>query len=321
MKQKTILVTGSSGFIGGHLVAKLKSQGHITIGADIVVPKYERPEKFYLADLRNQNEVYKIFLENRIDEVYNLACLMGGMGIIGDDKYSHDIMTGSTMIVANVLDWSVKFGVKKLFYSSSACAYNMHLQEEADSAALKESDAYPAMPDLIYGWQKLESEIMHNAAFLSHGIDIRIARFHNIMGPFGVWDGGKEKAPAALCRKVAQAKDGDSIIVWGDGNQKRSFMYIDECLYFVEKLMQSNCKEVLNIGSDEVISIRDLAQMVIDISGKNISIEYDLTKPQGVRGRNSDNTLIEQKLGERPSYPLRAGMEKLYAWVNEQVNG
>lgn len=321
MKNKTILVTGSSGFIGGHLVSKLKKQGFFVIGSDMELPKYDSPDLFYKVDLRNQSSCESIFSNNEINEVYNLACLMGGMGYIGNNKHSHDIMTGSTLIVANVLDCCVRYNVSKVFYSSSACAYNMYLQGDVDSVALKESDAYPAMPDLIYGWQKIQSETMHHGAFLSHGLECRVARFHNIFGVNGIYDGGKEKAPAAMCRKVAIAKNGDDLIVWGDGMQKRSFMYIDECLYFVEKLMNSDCRQVVNIGSDEVVSINELANMVMDISGKKLNIIYDTTKPQGVRGRNSDNTFIELVLGERPSKTLREGMEKLYRWVNEQVNG
>lgn len=319
--QKRILVAGSSGFIGGHLVRKLKKEGHYVIGVDIVEPKYEQPHNFNLVDLRNQAQCLKLFAQSAdLDEVYLLSCLMGGMGYIGDTKKSYDVMIGSTQIVANVLEASVEYKLKKLFYSSSACAYNMHLQDSVSSAALKESDAFPAMPDLMYGWQKLQSELMCKAAYEQHGLDIRIARFHNVFGTEGVWDGGKEKAPAAIARKVAESKSGETITIWGDGSQRRSFLYIDECLIGVEKLMASDFIEPINIGSSEDVSIRELAKMVIAISGKKLSIEYDTTKPQGVRGRNSDNTLIEKTLNWKPVQKLYDGLIPTYEFINKQVN-
>lgn len=319
--KKNILVTGSSGFIGSHLVRKLKAEGHCVVGVDIEHPKYDHPTLFLKYDLRRQDLAHRIFQVNyEFHEVYNLACLMGGMGYIGDSSHSYDIMIGSTQIVSNILECCVENNVGKLFYSSSACVYNMYKQEQCDSPSLKESDAYPAMPDLVYGWQKLQSEIMCQSAKDQHGLDIRIARFHNIFGPEGTWDGGKEKAPAALCRKVAKAKDGDEIEVWGSGLQTRSFLYIDECLEGVDRLMKSDISEPLNIGSDELISINDLAQMIIDISGKELTIK-NIPGNVGVMGRNSDNELIEKKLGWKPSIPLKNGIEKLYSWINKQVNG
>lgn len=310
-----ILVTGSSGFIGGHLVTRLQKQGHYVIGVDIEPEQYCEADHFYLRDLRDYSECENIFFFNKnISEVYNLACLMGGMGYIGDEKHSYDIMVGSSQIVSNVIGCSVKYGVNKHFYSSSACVYNMYKQE-TENVSLKESDAYPAMPDLTYGWQKLFSEQMYRAAL---SLDVRIARFHNIFGEKGTWDGGKEKAPAALCRKIAKAKDGDEIEVWGSGMQTRSFLYIDECLEGIERLMRSNCKEPINIGSEESISINDLAKMIIDISGKNLSIK-NIDGVVGVQGRNSDNSFIEKELGWKPTQPLRIGVHKLYNWVNEQA--
>lgn len=313
---KTAFVAGSSGFIGSHLVKLLQSRGYYVVGADIQEERYCKADLFHQTDLSLWLNVDMIF--EYFDEIYILACLMGGMGYIGDEKHSYDIMVGSTQIVTNIIECSIDFKCKKIFFSSSACVYNEFLQVDKDNCSLEEDMAYPAHPDLVYGWQKLFSEHLMLAA--KDKIDIRIARFHNIFGIEGTWDGGKEKAPAAICRKVAQAKDGESINIWGDGLQTRSFLYIDECLEGVVRLMNSDYNKPINIGSDELISINDLAKMVIEISGKNLTIEHDLTKPQGVRGRNSDNTLCEQVLGWKPSKSLREGMEKTYSWINQQVN-
>lgn len=316
---KTALVAGSAGFIGGHLVRRLQGEGYRVVGADIEPEKnYGKADTFYWYDLRSSRLCDIIFNMHKIDVVYNLACLMGGMGYIGDEKHNYAIMVGSSQIVLNIINSCVSFNVPKLFYSSSACVYNMYKQETTDHVALHESDAYPAMPDLVYGWQKLFSEQCMQAA--KDKIDTRIARFHNIFGIEGVWDGGKEKYPAAICRKVALAKDGESISVWGDGKATRSYLNVDECLHCVMKLMASDITEPINIGSDESISVDDLAKMVIDISGKRLSIDHDLSKPQGVRGRNSDNTLIREKLGYAPIQDLRSEMEKLYFWINNQIN-
>lgn len=316
---KKVLITGSSGFIGNHLTRYLKNKGYFVIGVDIVMPIYEMPTVFYNYDLRNQLLCKRIFADHNIEEVYNLACLMGGMGYIGDKGHSYDIMVGSTQIVSNILECSVSYNVKKSFYSSSACVYNMCLQETTD-VSLKESDAYPAMPDLMYGWQKLQSELMYKSAYEQHGLDIRIARFHNIFGEEGTWNGGKEKYPAAICRKVAESKDGDIIEVWGDGKQTRSFLYIKTCIEGIVKLMESNCNEPLNLGSDELVSIDEVANMVINISGKKIKIKHDLTKPQGVRGRNSNNELIKEKLNWKPETKLIDGLMVTYNWIELEVN-
>lgn len=318
--RKKIIIAGSSGFIGGHLVRKLKSQGHYVIGIDIVQPKYEHPDKFYLQDLRYQVPTLQIFSANRdVDEVYLLSCLMGGLGFIGDITKSYDIMVGSSQIVSNVIQGCVEYGAKKLFYSSSACVYNMNLQDKEDSAPLKESDALPAWPDLVYGWQKLMGEIMCQSAYDQYGLEIRIARFHNIFGHEGIWDGGKEKAPAALCRKVAKVSNGGVVEVWGDGKQRRSFLFIDECLEGVERLMLSNVREPVNIGSDEDVSINQMIGMLMQISNKDFNIEHDLTKPQGVRSRNSDNSNIKKLLGWSPSLPLYHGLSITYEWIKKQI--
>lgn len=325
MSKEKVIVTGSSGFIGSHLVRKLKNEGKFVIGIDIEQPKYEKPHLFFNYDLRDSILTKRAFgAYNKIpeiSEVYNLGCIMGGLGFIGDKAHSHDIMTGSTQIIANVLDACIQYKVEKYFYSSSACVYNMNFQDEEFSPALTEDMAIPAKPDLMYGWQKLMGELMAQAAHEQYGLDIRIARFHNIFGHEGIWDGGKEKAPASLARKIAMCNDGGIISVWGDGNQRRSFLFIDECLRGVEKLMDSDCIEPLNIGSSQDVSITELAQMLIEISGKKISIEYDLTKPQGVRGRNSDNELIFEKLGWMPTSQLYDGLVKTYNFINKQING
>jgi GDP-D-mannose 3', 5'-epimerase len=320
----TILVTGSSGFIGSHLVKRLNGQGHFVVGVDIVEPSgpicdESRPQIFYNADLRQDWAINRVFKKFKYSTVYNLACLMGGMGYIGDESKSYDIMVGSSEIVSNVLKYSVDYHVKKIFYSSSACVYNEAYQESENSLSLSENCAYPAAPDLVYGWQKLFGEQMHQAAAKSHGIQIRLARFHNIFGPGGVYDGGKEKAPAALCRKVAMANDGDEIEVWGDGKQTRSFLYIDECLEGIERLMDSDCQFPINIGSDKSISINDLALLIIKISRKRLTIK-NIEGNQGVRGRNSDNKMCKKVLGWSPDTNLEYGLRKLYAWVNKQVN-
>lgn len=320
MQYKYILVCGSSGFIGGHLVRKLNDQGHCVIGADIEEPKYKNPTYFNQVDLREMDQCELVFEEGIIEEVYNLACLMGGMGYIGSTDHSHDIMTGSTLICANVIECCIRHKVKRLFFSSSACVYNMRKQENLHYCSLKESDAIPAEPDLMYGWQKLMGEFMCQAAYEQYGLQVRIARFHNIFGPEGIWDGGKEKAPAAICRKVAQARDGENISIWGDGKQERSFLYIDECLQGIEKVMEGGYVIPFNVGSNEVVSIETLAKIIISISGKNLGITYEPNQPQGVRARNSDNTLIEKALGWKPTAKLYAGLEKTYNWINEQVN-
>lgn len=315
-ERKNILVVGSSGFIGSNLVAKLESEGHYVTGVDIVEPKYFQPTIFQLIDFRSEIEVNTLYSPFVFDEAYCLACLMGGMGMIGDEKkYGYDITIGSTQIVSNFIQYCKRNKIPKVFYSSSACVYNQDLQKDNDNVSLKESDAIPANPDLLYGWQKLFSEKM----FAASGLNVRIARFHNIFGEYGTYDGGKEKAPAAIVRKVCMAKDGNEIEIWGDGTQKRSFLYIQECLGGVEKLMNSDYAKPLNIGSDEPISINDLAKMMIGISGKKLTIK-NIEGNVGVQNRNSNNELIEEKLAWKPTQKLEVGMRFLYNWVNSQIN-
>jgi GDP-D-mannose 3',5'-epimerase len=315
---KNIIVTGSSGFIGGHLVSRLKAMGHHVHGIDILPPRYEAPTDFYEIDLRRESPVEYLFSQiGRPDEVYNLACLMGGMGFIGDPKHNYDIMVGSSKIITNVLECSRQSKVRKSFFSSSACVYNMDKQKRP-FASLKEEDAYPAMPDLVYGWQKLFGEQMYEASRAA-GLDVRIARFHNIFGPYGAYDGGKEKAPAAICRKVAEAQDGGVVDIWGSGRQTRSFLYIDECIEGVLRLMESQFYTPINIGSDEEVTINQLARMIIEISGKMLQIN-NVPGPEGVAGRNSDNSYIRYVLGWAPHKSLYEGLLKTYNWISQQIS-
>lgn len=316
MEKKNILVVGSSGFIGSNLVGKLMNQGHYVTGIDISEPKYIQPTRFQKIDFRTSDiDIYGLYSPFMFDEAYCLACCMGGMGFIGnEEKYGYEIGVGSTQIVTNFIEYCKRNEIPKVFYSSSACVYNQDLQKSNDSVSLKESDAIPASPDLLYGWQKLFSEKMFEAS----GLNVRIARFHNIFGEMGVFDGGKEKAPGAIVRKVCMAKEGDEIEIWGDGTQKRSFLYISECLEGVERLMSSDYSKPLNIGSDESISVNDLAKMVIKISGKNLSIK-NIEGNVGVQNRNSNNELIEEKLGWKPTQKLELGMASLYKWIYKQI--
>ena len=316
---KKILVCGAGGFIGGHLVNRLKSDGHWVRGVDLKENEFgnNNSDEFILGDLRDPIISQKAV--EGIDEVYQLAADMGGAGYIFTGEHDADVMNNSALCNLNVLGAAQKAGVKKIFYSSSACMYPEYNQMDPDNPKCAEDSAYPAAPDSEYGWEKLFSERLYLSYNRNYGIEVRIARFHNIFGPQGTWEGGKEKAPAAMCRKAAEAADGTSIEVWGDGKQTRSFLYIDECVEGVIRLMNSDFTGPVNIGSEEMIAINDFAQMAIDISGKNLTIK-NVEGPTGVRGRNSDNALLYEKLNWKPSLTLEFGMKKTYHWINEQVS-
>ena len=316
---KKALVCGAGGFIGGHLVKRLVSEGYWVRGVDIKENEYgnDDADDFVVGDLRIP-EVCEKVVDGNFDEVYQLAADMGGAGYIFTGNHDADVMYNSAMCNLNMLEATKNAGIKKIFYSSSACMYPEYNQMDPDNPKCSEESAYPAAPDSEYGWEKLFSERLYLSYHRNYGIEARIARFHNIFGPGGTWTGGKEKAPAAMCRKVAEAVDGTYIEVWGDGKQTRSFLYIDECLEAVRRLMESDFTGPVNIGSEEMISLNDFAGMAIDISGKNLFIK-NIPGPTGVKGRNSDNNLIRQKLNWAPKMSLRKGMEATYEWINARV--
>lgn len=316
---KTALVCGAGGFIGSHLVKRLKAEGFWVRGVDLKFPEFAEThaDDFAIGDLRDQKFVLAV-VDRKFDEVYQLAADMGGAGYIFTGENDADIMHNSATINLNMLDACHKRNIKNVFYSSSACMYPEHNQLDPDNPNCREDSAYPANPDSEYGWEKLFSERLYLAYNRNHGMNCRVARYHNIFGPEGTWKGGKEKAPAALCRKVAEAENGGQIEVWGDGLQTRSFLYIDECLEGTIRLLRSDFEGPVNIGSEEMISINGLAEMVIGISNKQIEIN-NIPGPLGVRGRNSHNDLIEQKLGWKPSQPLSKGIEKTYNWISSQL--
>lgn len=317
MKKKA-LVCGAGGFIGGHLVNRLKSEGYWVRGVDLKENEYnnDSADEFIIGDLCDPVFTNKVV--SGVDEVYQLAADMGGAGYIFTGDHDAEVMHNSAMCNLNVLEAMRQNNIKKVFYSSSACMYPEHNQLDPDNPKCSEDSAYPAAPDSEYGWEKLFSERLYFAYNRNYGFEAKVARFHNIFGPCGTWKDGKEKAPAALCRKVAEATDGSYIEVWGDGKQTRSFLIVDECLEGIRRLMKSDFSGPVNIGSEEMVSINNFAKMAIEISGKNLMIK-NIVGPTGVRGRNSDNKLIKEKLGWSPSLPLRAGMEKTYHWINQQV--
>jgi GDP-D-mannose 3',5'-epimerase len=318
--KKNALVLGGGGFIGSHLVNRLRLEGYWIRVVDLKHPDFapSRANDFIVGDLRDQTVCNHAFAGQHFDEVYQLAADMGGAGYIFTGENDANIMHNSALINLNITERCLSNKVGKVFYSSSACMYPAYNQEDPNNPKCSEDSAYPAAPDSEYGWEKLFSERLYLAFSRNYNMNVRIARYHNIFGPQGTWDGGKEKAPAALCRKVAQAKDGTHIDVWGDGKQTRSFLYIDECIEATRRLMNSEFTGPVNIGSEEMISINDLAKMVIDVSRKQLSIN-NISGPVGVRGRNSDNKLYSEKIGWVPSQTLREGIEKTYSWINEKV--
>ena len=316
---KKAVVCGAGGFIGAHLVKRLKTEGMWVRGVDLKFPEYAETaaDDFIEGDLRDIDVCHRVF-DQPFDEVYQLAADMGGAGFVFTGDNDAEIMHNSATINLNVLETCRKRNIKRIFYSSSACMYPEHNQLDPDNPLCTEDSAYPANPDSEYGWEKLFSERLYLAYGRNHGMQVRVARYHNIFGPEGTWEGGREKAPAAFCRKVAMASDGDVIEMWGDGLQTRSFLYVDECVEGTIRLTRGAWEGPVNIGSTEMVSINDLAKMVMDIAGKGMSIKH-IPGPVGVRGRNSDNTLIKEKLDWEPSEPLRDGIEKTYQWINQQV--
>lgn len=321
MSKKQAVVLGAGGFIGGHLVKKLKSEGYWVRGVDLKRNEYNdgAADEFQVCDLRDPVSVAAVipYSDGEL-EVYQLAADMGGAGYIFTGENDANVMHNSALINLNVAYECVKKKVKFVFYSSSACAYPEYNQMDPNNPKCAESDAYPAEPDSEYGWEKLFSERMFLAFQRNYGLRVHIARFHNIFGPEGTWKGGKEKSPAALCRKVLEAQDGGSIDVWGTGEQTRSFLYIDECVDGISRLVNSDFSGPVNLGSEEMISINNFTKMIIEISGKSISIN-NIPGPTGVNGRNSDNTLIREKLGWSPSQPLIVGTTNLFNWIKSQI--
>ncbi len=316
---KKAVVCGAGGFIGSHLVTRLRREGYWVRGVDLKFPEYSATSAhdFIRGDLRDPLICREVF-DQPFDQVYQLAADMGGAGYVFTGLNDADIMHNSSLINLNVLEACQRRNLGHIFYSSSACMYPEHNQLDPSNPNCAEESAYPADPDSEYGWEKLFSERIYLAFGRNYGMQVRIARFHNIFGPDGTWTGGKEKAPAAICRKVAEAADGGTIEIWGDGEQTRSFLYIDECLEGVRRLMDSDWTGPVNIGSEEMVTINQLAKMAMTIAGKTLSLKH-IPGPLGVRGRNSDNRLIRQKLNWAPSQPLEEGLARTYAWIAGQV--
>jgi nucleoside-diphosphate-sugar epimerase len=314
---KKALVTGAGGFIGFHMVRYLKTKGYWVRGVDIKNPEFEPSDadEFLLLDLREYDNCLKA--TDNVDEVYHFAANMGGIGFI--ETVHAEVVRDNLLIDNHMLEASRKNKVKKFFFSSSACIYPRYLQKKPEVEGLKEEYAYPADCDNEYGWAKLMTERQCWNYYQDYGFETRVARFHNVYGPLGTWYGGREKSPAALCRKIALAKNEDVIEVWGDGKQTRSYTYIEDCVEGVYRLMQSDFRKPINIGSDRLVTIKQLIDIIANIAGKKIEKKYDTTKPQGVRGRNSDNTLIKEVLSWAPSTPLEEGLKKTYFWIEKQI--
>lgn len=318
MKKTKIIVTGAGGFIGHHLVKRLTQEGHWVRGVDVKLPEYESSsaDEFELLDLRKYDGCLQA-MRGQIDQVYNLAADMGGIGYISASRAQ--IAKNNILINAHMLEAARLNNVGRFLFSSSACVYAGYKQKEANIAPLREEDAYPADPEPGYGWEKLFSEELCRYYTGDHGFDTRVVRFHNVYGPLGTYDGGREKAPAAICRKVALISDGDEIEVWGDGKQTRSFMYIDDCVEGLMRIMASSFSEPLNLGMSTMVTVDELVDLVSGIAGKRLVKRYDLSKPQGVRGRNSDNSRLLQLLGWEPSVSLEAGLAVTYRWIEQEM--
>lgn len=320
MRNKTqVLVTGAGGFIGSHLIERLKKEGRWVRGVDLKYPEFSKTQadEFIIGDLRKQDFCKKI-MDIPFEEVYQLAADMGGAGFVFTGEHDADIIHNSATINLNMVELSRTKGIKKIFYSSSACIYPAYNQEDPNNPKCSEDSAYPAAPDSEYGWEKLFSERLYLAHQKNYKLGIRIARLHNIFGPEGTWRGGREKAPAAICRKVAEAPDAGEIEIWGDGKQTRSFLYIDECVEAIMRFMDSNFIGPINIGSEEMVTINQLVEMIMGIAGKRLKVKH-VEGPLGVRGRNSDNNKLRRVLNWEPQVGLEEGLKKTYHWINEQV--
>lgn len=316
---KRILVLGAGGFIGSHLVTRLKREGHHVVGIDLKYPEFSesKADEFVIGDLRDPN-VCEAAIKDEVDEIYQLAADMGGAGYLFSGENDFNVMHNSALINLNVAHFAIQNKIGKVFFSSSACIYPQFNQTDPNNPNCEESSAYPADPDSEYGWEKIFSERLYHAALRNYKLNVRIARFHNIYGPEGTWNSGKEKAPAALCRKVAMAAQEDSIEIWGDGTQTRSFLYIDDCIDGILTLMESDCTEVLNIGSEEMVTINRLAEMIGEQAGKTISLNH-IEGPIGVKGRNSENSLVKKSIGWSPKISLSEGLAQTYKWIESEV--
>jgi len=316
-KNKKAIVTGAGGFIGSHLVRRLKKNGYYVIGIDIKYPSFSQTEadEFILQDLREWPAVQSVFTP--VDELYMLAADMGGVGYI--NTVNAEIVRNSSLITLHSLEAARYHGIKKIFYASSACVYPEFKQESLKAKPLAESDAIPAQPDTPYGWEKLYAEQACASYAKDYAMNFRIARFHNIYGPEGTYEGGREKSPAAICRKIAVANEGDKVEVWGDGKQERSYCFIEDCLNGIEKLMSSDINQPINIGSDQPVTVDELVHIVSQVAGKKVSIQHDLSKPQGVRSRNADISLAMNQLGWQPQVSLQEGLAETYQWIHDDI--